>query len=369
MRSIFEKLAVNGIDSFESYCRHKDRNFDTIESIDVESDDSIREKVESRESEDEFGLSWAIVNVDEFSVPRCKFVKFSNVLFSGDVYVGSHDLRRVEFENCIVAGRVYFDGILRDLTEVFMTWSNFHEVYIDGVVARDVRFVYCKFANFVMRNSVINFFMVQNSSIYGFVVDDNRIKRSHFDHEQINVDRVGVVYKRKALPKEIVDGLFLYDPRSVHVPSVPKGKVVQLETCDFLIKQSTLSVDVEMLARVKERVAIVSQNTWFSRLVMNCVGGFVRPGKIVVLVCLVILLFGLVYSQGFARFSIAGAVSNLCYEDALYFSAVTFFTIGYGDIVPIGIMRLVSAVEGFFGVLLMSGFVVSLVKKYVEKKN
>lgn len=51
---------------------------------------------------------------------------------------------------------------------------------------------------------------------------------------------------------------------------------------------------------------------------------------------------------------------------AFYHSAITFFTIGYGDHFPVGLIRVISAVEGFAGMFLMAYFTVSLVRKILR---
>jgi hypothetical protein len=47
----------------------------------------------------------------------------------------------------------------------------------------------------------------------------------------------------------------------------------------------------------------------------------------------------------------------------LYFSVVTFTTLGYGDITPVGLSRIVAAVEAFSGSFTLALFVVVFVKK------
>ncbi|MBE0675727.1 MAG: two pore domain potassium channel family protein [Bacteroidales bacterium] len=51
---------------------------------------------------------------------------------------------------------------------------------------------------------------------------------------------------------------------------------------------------------------------------------------------------------------------------AFYHSAITFFTIGYGDHYPHGSIRIVSGLEGFVGVFLMSYFTVAFVRKVLR---
>ncbi len=50
-------------------------------------------------------------------------------------------------------------------------------------------------------------------------------------------------------------------------------------------------------------------------------------------------------------------------SNALYFSVVTFTTVGYGDLTPVGITRLFAAIEAFLGSFTLALFVVVFVKK------
>lgn len=53
-------------------------------------------------------------------------------------------------------------------------------------------------------------------------------------------------------------------------------------------------------------------------------------------------------------------------EKSFYHSAITFFTIGYGDYYPSGHVRWLSAVEGWAGVFLMSYFTVAFVRRILR---
>jgi hypothetical protein len=49
-----------------------------------------------------------------------------------------------------------------------------------------------------------------------------------------------------------------------------------------------------------------------------------------------------------------------------YFSVVTFTTVGFGDVVPVGLSRVVAAIEAFIGVFSISLFVVVFVRKMMR---
>ncbi len=67
----------------------------------------------------------------------------------------------------------------------------------------------------------------------------------------------------------------------------------------------------------------------------------------------------------FAAFSLENTlIRNMThFFNALYFSVVTFTTLGYGDISPIGLSRAIAATEAFIGSFTLALFVVVFVKK------
>lgn len=53
-------------------------------------------------------------------------------------------------------------------------------------------------------------------------------------------------------------------------------------------------------------------------------------------------------------------------SDSLYFSIITYLTIGYGDFCPLGIDRWIAGIEGFVGVFLMAYFTVAFVRRILR---
>lgn len=68
-----------------------------------------------------------------------------------------------------------------------------------------------------------------------------------------------------------------------------------------------------------------------------------------------IVLFGLVY-WSLSRWIAGGAEHGgaLALGDALHLSAITFTTVGYGDISPTGALRFVAAIEALLGFMLLT---------------
>jgi hypothetical protein len=84
-------------------------------------------------------------------------------------------------------------------------------------------------------------------------------------------------------------------------------------------------------------------------------------------------LYGLGYWLFSGHFGVgelrgAGAVAS--FTDCIYFSAVTFSTVGFGDLTPHGALRLIAGVEGLNGLVLITwsaSFTYFAMEKYWEK--
>ncbi|QOR67106.1 two pore domain potassium channel family protein [Cytobacillus suaedae] len=51
-------------------------------------------------------------------------------------------------------------------------------------------------------------------------------------------------------------------------------------------------------------------------------------------------------------------------QDSMYFSAITLFSVGYGDITPVGVGRWLSIIEALLGYIMPTAFVVRSVVSY-----
>jgi hypothetical protein len=93
-----------------------------------------------------------------------------------------------------------------------------------------------------------------------------------------------------------------------------------------------------------------------------------RPVRILLVSFLIILCCGFFYASGHCTLMEQSAGhSDVSLIDGLYFSTVTFTTVGYGDIYPFPddkLARLVAMFEATTGVLLMPMFVISLAKRF-----
>ena len=104
-----------------------------------------------------------------------------------------------------------------------------------------------------------------------------------------------------------------------------------------------------------------------------CFGYLLIPKRIVLTMIGIILVFAFSYyllswlNLGCLNFSTGGSIFKdgklIGLGRSLYFSVVTFSTLGYGDIYPIGTLKLLATLESFSGLVIVSIFAVSVARK------
>jgi hypothetical protein len=111
----------------------------------------------------------------------------------------------------------------------------------------------------------------------------------------------------------------------------------------------------------------------FKWLVFDKIGLYATsPGRVLISVVIFWVFFGTTYylvqlsGLGKTGSSVNNPDNLTPFLQSFYHSAVTFFTIGYGDVFPQGMSRIVSGLEGFMGVFMMSYFTVAFVRKVLR---
>jgi len=109
----------------------------------------------------------------------------------------------------------------------------------------------------------------------------------------------------------------------------------------------------------------------FKWLVFDFMGLYAtNPARVLISMAATYMLFSIIYTL-MITFTTADIISSTSDQlgvvaRSFYHSAITFFTIGYGDHYPYGAARIVSSIEGFTGVFLMSYFTVAFVRKVLR---
>jgi len=111
----------------------------------------------------------------------------------------------------------------------------------------------------------------------------------------------------------------------------------------------------------------------FQWLVFDKIGLYATsPGRVLLSVFIFWITFGILYfltewsGLGKTVSSVGNPDKLSAFLQSFYHSGITFFTIGYGDVYPMGLSRVISGLEGFMGVFMMSYFTVAFVRKVLR---
>lgn len=127
----------------------------------------------------------------------------------------------------------------------------------------------------------------------------------------------------------------------------------------------------EMIMR-RYQMPKFSIKRWVSKLVDVFCGYGERPARVIAFSLGFILFWAIMYfflgindSGQLTGFSTSQSIGEnvSAFLKTLYFSVVTFTTLGYGDLVPVGPSRVIAAIEAFMGSFTLALFVVVFVKK------
>jgi len=211
---------------------------------------------------------------------------------------------------------------------------NFEHANLHFANLKDCNLLGCNFKNAKLENVIWGKEIIQEQN-----AKKTKIENEAFDYYQ----QAEEIYRNLRRTTE-ADGLF--------------------ETAGFFFQK-------EMRMRRKQ-MPKYSLKRVISKIVEISCGYGERPLRIIaislaVIICFSFLFFfsGINYSGNIINYSI----NNSFYENigiffnSLYFSVVTFTTLGYGDITPIGISKLFASIEALLGGFILALFVVVFVKK------
>ena len=108
---------------------------------------------------------------------------------------------------------------------------------------------------------------------------------------------------------------------------------------------------------------------WDWLIQRNALGYLVQTHRIVITGLFLIVMSALIYYICGGDSIVPNLISegyHLGFRDAVYFSLVTFTSLGYGDLHPVGWMKIFSAGEALLGLTLMALFTVSWARKMIR---
>ncbi len=311
-------------------------------------------------------------------------VSFTKSNFQGEVYLTGAEFSKsssVSFKNSKFLSDLYF-GEAIFATKIIFDYSKFlGEVDLSNVsaISGSVSFKNCKFEDYVdlsIKNcEYINLEAAMNHGIINFNTqrkENLNIKRLNF----FNIKNLGHIYIDWNNVKEAIENFSADSINKVNQYRILKenfhrlGKYEDEDKAYLEFRRNKLLTERDKLNWP------IKIKYYLKKFALEIIGDFgTNPLKIAISMVGFVLFFSVVYSffslLGYPLIGGENLMNNFIYSNEIvkstYHSIVTFLTIGYGDLHPLNFLGMIlSGIEGFLGLFLMSYFTVSFVRKVLR---
>ncbi|MBI2101855.1 hypothetical protein HYT53_04570 [Candidatus Woesearchaeota archaeon] len=301
-------------------------------------------------------------------------IKFKNCIILGNLTIGdkTNNLKNVTLDNCIIKGRLNIVRLVEtdDLSIISLNASDVN-IRLSSILRMGIHS--SRIFKFELEENIIQQFMTYDNDFSFVKFVKLKTEKVYFDYNQINYENLGYYtiddYKRNKKYLKLRDGfnLFLFrDSTNLEQNLDNMSHSYIFDTINFIEKNTTIRDNKDIFNKLKYYKTILANKRKFLKYILRITGALLKPIRILFMAIILYSLFTLIYLLPISHFSInEELVNGLDVMDSLYFSGTTFTTIGYGEIVPVGITKLLSVFEGFLGIIVSSAFLVSLTRKYL----
>lgn len=332
---------------------------------------------EGRIYKEEIEFEGCIINLPTLNLRDSAKVSFVNCIVVGRVLFGAKDYKSILVDSCIFLDETVI-GMAGVKDDVCIYKANFAKLVFESLEAITVYIADCRIGKFEVTESNISNLRAVGNSITNISVSQTIFENILFPYGQVDFSnfkgknrhrffsKKRCLTYRKNLESSPTPNLFkfVYVTVDEFVDDIMYRK--EKETLDFLCNYTDIKNNREYFSDIMINSSIYSQKNILLKLFMWLFGAFVKPSLIVMYGLLVFLIYALIYSNPELYFKVGDNITNIDFLNALYFSGITFTTIGYGDIAPTGLAKIISISEGILGIFLSSSFLVSLIRKYCD---
>lgn len=256
------------------------------------------------------------------------------------------------FSNCELSARF----INSDLSMAVIENSHFYFSYFETVNLKDTIFIDCSFDTAKMSDSDLRNTKILNPKFIEFYIEDSM--------QRTKVSKNTFLGKINYNKKESREVRFAADVYSQFNELFENNKLMDLSGEYFYLYKKTERMNMEGISKFKSLIGMLTcgygERPSFSLL----------ASLVLVLTCGTLYMFFGVNINGEVIY-FHPSLQNLFppYNQLIiwyHFSLVTFSTVGYGNVVPVGGSLIVSAFEMVFGVIMVGIWVSTLVRKMVR---
>jgi len=316
------------------------------------------------ESENRFFDERIEINKFLFKQDFIKFRNSAKITIQDSIFIHDIDVHaslrpvNVFLYNCVILGRLGFVG--NYINDIEITSCNFSSIGFFNSLISNCHIFDSKVGTLIIFDSRLDKLNLFCNTIYDIRKYQSRVNMQYSNGNTINIE--GIINGEKTNDINLIN--FINTPVEVITESIEDPIKTKMETIKFL-KEAGLFTKESRLERLANlELTLLSESSRFSKWLVKILSGFTKPLVFFNAGIFIILGFSIIYYF----FGTLSAESENCisFWEAFYFSGVTFSTIGYGDLHPLGWTRTFAVIEGLLGIITCSGFLVSLVNKYTR---
>lgn len=366
----FDEKSLRRLIAGKSEIQHGEVTFKVLRPAEIELDS------EQRFHKDSFEFRATIFDCEHIRLRDSSKVNLIDCVVIGSLSVGTKFGKQTEIylDTVAVTGELRVSGRGRDepRASVYLGTAQASTLVLYNVAASDVTVFDSRFASTDMHLVDTNSLSINFSETGSLGIVECNFKEVFFPAGQVNLGDLKAsrplarLRRWKFKPSKFVVGPKAID-RALNSASRSEAKRREIETLKFLFEKTEIPHSKRDAAHLKYLRSLSESSSWMSRTFVFVTGGFIKPSRIALWAAAVIVGFASIYWREACSF---GPTNPICpigsYWDALYFSGLTFTTIGYGDIVPLHSMRGFAVFEGLLGVALGGAWLVSLTRRYIE---
>ena len=306
-----------------------------------------------------------ILDISGLQLRNSETVELTNCIIVGDLNVSMSDnmLHKIYLNRCLVLGQILVHNVQSPECELEIGESNCFELEVRFSNIKSLDISMCKVPALYLEELFVGDLSIAGNQIGYARLCQISAKTLRIDHEQFDLKQLALkkppLCDVRNLPErffEIMHGASFGD----------KDREELFQTLAFLRKHTALESDRRSSNTVRLIESTRFQRSFLGELTVRLLGAVQRPSQILCAAVGVFIVMALAYRFLPLQFAQGHTTIQIDFPTACYFSGITMMTVGYGDIVPLGLARYFAIVESVLGIMIWGIYVVALVRKYIE---